>query len=119
MANVHRTDEYFAANAIESETKKRAVLLTCIGPKAYGLLRNLLAPTKPSAIEYTMLIKTMKDHLSLKPIVIAECFKFYKRNQQDGEPVAQYLVVLRKLAEQCDFNDSLNQALHDKLVCGL
>ena len=47
-----RMGQYFAANTIESEAKKRAVLLTCIGPKAYGLLRNLLAPTKPSATEY-------------------------------------------------------------------
>ena len=33
--------------------------------------------------------------------------------------MAQYLVSLRKLAEHCEFNEFLNQALHDKLVCGL
>ena len=86
-------EQYFAANAIESEAKKGAVLLTCIGPKAYGLLWNLLAPMKLSATKYTMLNKTMKEHLSLKPIVITECFKFHKRNQQDRESVAQYLAA--------------------------
>ena len=29
------------------------------------------------------------------------------------------MAALRKLAEKCDFRDFLNQALHDKLVCGL
>lgn len=33
--------------------------------------------------------------------------------------MAQYLAVLKKLAEKCDFTDFLNPALHDKSVCGL
>ena len=32
--------------------------------------------------------------------------------------MAQYLASLRKLAEKCDFNNFLDQALRDKLVCG-
>ena len=63
-----------------------------------------------------MLNQTMRDHLSPKPLVIAERFKFHKRNQHEGKSVAQYL---RKLAEKCDFNDFLDQALRDKLVCRL
>ena len=114
-----RMEQYFAANGIDSEARKKAVFLTVIGLKSYGLLRNLLAPTKPADTEYAALIKTMKDHLSPKPLVIAERFKFYKRTQHEGESVVQYLAALRKLAKKCDFRDFLNQALRDKLVCGL
>ena len=114
-----RMEQYFVANGIDNDAKKKAVFLTVIGGKAYGLLRNLLSPTKPADADYATLIKTMKDHLSPKPLVIAERFKFHKRDQHEGESVSQYLAALRKLAEKCDFNDFLDQALRDKLVCGL
>ena len=106
-------------NSIESEARKKAVSLTVISPKSYGLLQNLLAPTKPADTDYAALINTMKDHLSPKPLIIAEQYKFCKRTQHEGESVAQYLAALRKLVEKCDFRDFLNQALCDKLVCGL
>ena len=61
----------------------------------------------------------MKDHLNPKPIVIAERYKFHQRAQKDGESVAQYLASLRKLAEKCEFGEFLDQALRDKLVCGI
>ena len=61
----------------------------------------------------------MKDHLSPKPLIIAERFKFYKRNQHEGKSVAQYLAALRTLAEKCDFNYLLDKALRKKLVCRL
>ena len=51
--------------------------------------------------------------------MIAERFKFHRRNQRDGETVAQYLAELRKLTEQCDFKEYLEEALRDRLVCSL
>ena len=56
-----RMEQFFVANGIESDAKKKAVFLTVIGGKAYGLLRNLLSPTKPADADYGTLIKAMKD----------------------------------------------------------
>ena len=114
-----RLDQFFLANGITDNQKKVAVLLTAIGPKAYSLLRNLLAPVKPATKEYSELIDVMKNHLHPKPVVIAERFKFHGRNQGEGETVAQYMAELRKLAEHCDFKDYLDEALRDRFVCGL
>ena len=113
-----RLDQFFVANAIVNN-KKVAVLLTVIGAKAYSLLRNLLAPKNPADTAYADLVKVMKDHLKPKPIVIAERFKFHRRDQQDKENVAQYLAKLRRLTEQCDFKEYLEEALRDRFVCGL
>ena len=33
--------------------------------------------------------------------------------------MAQYLAELRKLTEHCDFRDNLDEALRDRLVCGI
>ena len=84
------------------------MFLTVIGGKAYGLSRNLLSPVKPADANYVTLIKTMKYHLSPKPPVIAEQFKFHKRDQHKGQSVAQYLAALRKVTEKCDFNNFLD-----------
>ena len=61
----------------------------------------------------------MKSHLDPKLIVIAERFRFHRRNQKEGEAMAQYLAELRKLTEHCDFRDNLEEALRDRLVCGI
>ena len=41
---VERLEQYFAANDITTGAKKVAVLLTVVGPEAYGLIRDLLTP---------------------------------------------------------------------------
>ena len=90
-----------------------------IGPKAYALLRNLVAPTKPHEKEYKELIDAMQAHLKPKPLTIAERFKFNRRKQQEGESIAQFLAGLRKLAETCNFGAKLDEQLRDRMVEGL
>ena len=76
---IERMNQFFLANNITTDKKKVAVFVTMVGAKAYALLRNLLAPEKPSEKKYTELTEAMKKHLKPKPIVIAERFKFHKR----------------------------------------
>ena len=54
-----------------------------------------------------------------KPLVIAERFKFHKRNQMATETIAEYCAALRKHATYCQFGTFLEEALRDRLVCGL
>ena len=116
---VERLEQYFVANNITTGTKEVAVLLTVVGPEAYGLIRDLLTPDKPANKLYDEIVAAMKDHLNPKPLVIAERYKFHQRVQKEGESVAQYLASLRKLAEKCEFGEFRDQALRDKLVCGM
>ena len=51
--------------------------------------------------------------------VIAERFRFHKRNQGEEETVAQYVAVLKRLSEYCEFGAYLEDALRDRFVCGL
>lgn len=115
---VERFEFFVTANGIEEE-KKLAVFLSVIGASTYGLLRSLVAPEKPGAKTYAQLIEVLKGHFSPKPIVIAERFRFHKRNQQEGESVTQYIAVIKKLSEHCEFGTHLQDALRDRLVCGL
>ena len=109
-------EHYLLANEIK---KKIPVLLSVIGPKAYGLLRSLVAPVKPREMDYDDIVKVLQDHFAPKPLVIAERFCFHKRSQGEGETVAQYVAVLKRLSEHCEFSAYLADALRDRFVCGL
>ena len=49
--------QYFLANDVENEDKKRAILLSVIRPTTHSLLRSLLSPNKPSELSYDELAK--------------------------------------------------------------
>ena len=49
----------------------------------------------------------------------SERFRFRNRQQQNRETVADYLDDLRKLAIHCEFGEFLEDALCNRLVCGL
>ena len=73
---VERLEQFFIANKITEAERKVAVLLTVIGSKAYSLLRNLLAPAKPADKDFDEIVQVLQNHLSPKPLIIAERFKF-------------------------------------------
>ena len=113
-----RVKQYFAANEIANE-KKVPALLAMMGGKTYSLLRNLTTPDDPATKGLDDIVKLLENHLSPKPLVIAERFRFHKRDQHEGESVTVYVAELRKLSEHCDFKATLGDALRDRLVCGI
>ena len=64
-----RLTHFFQANDIDDAGKKRAVLLSVVGPVTYKLLRNLLAPTKPGEKTYGT---TLSAHYSPPPSEIIQ-----------------------------------------------
>ena len=115
---IERLEQFFLVNEVKEE-KQVPALLSLIGGKTYALLKSLVAPDKPSSKSFADLSTILKNHYSPKTIVIAERFKFYKRDQKEGETVQQYIAELKKLSESCKFAQFLTEALRDRLVCGL
>ena len=109
-AYIERVELYFEANNIDAD-RRVAVLLSVIGGKNYTLLRNLLSPEKPSAKTLAKLKAVLKRHFTPKRVVIAERFRFYRREQTIGKSVVDYEAELRRLATHCDFGEYLDQAL--------
>lgn len=63
-------------------------------------------------------MEILQNHLSPKPLFIAEHFCFHKRDQNEGEGVSTYVAELNKLSEHCQFGENLNDTLRDRFVCG-
>ena len=96
-----------------------ATFLNIMGAKCYNLLWNLIVPGQPSYKKFSKLVEILGKHLKPQPVVIAECFKFYKRIQREDESVAGFMAALCRLSEHCQFGDFVDQALRDMLVCEL
>ena len=94
-------DIYLSANGITDGTRKRDVLLTVCGPKKYHILRNLLAPKKPTEVSYGDIVQTLKLHFSPKQGVAVKRYKFNTRARQPGESISAYVAELRHLAIDC------------------
>ncbi len=86
-----RLEQYFIANGITDDAKKRAVFITV---RTYALLSDLVAPEKPTNKAYDQLVEVLKNHLKPKPVIIAERFHFHQRQQKEGEDIATYMATL-------------------------
>ena len=115
---VERAEQFMKANKVKDEDLV-PTLLTLMGRPTYSLLRNLVGPQKPPEMCYTDIMTTLTKHLTPKHLVIAERFRFHKRNQGAGETINTYVATLRKLARTCEFESQLDDAIRDQLVCGL
>ena len=117
--HVEWLEHFFLANDIKSADKKRAVLLTVIGPTAYQRLWNLLSPTKLGDTPYKDLVDAMKKHVNPTPSVTVQRFKFNSHVCLVEETVSTYVLELRSTPEHCNFSELLDDMLRDCLICSI
>ncbi len=119
---IERLEHFFEANEIVGEgnaTKRRATLLAVIGPAPYKLLRSLLSPARPNDKTFAELTEVLGQYYCPPPSEIMSRFRFNSRARSAGESVAAYVAELRRLAEFCNFQATLNKMIRDRLVCGV
>uniref|UniRef100_A0A5S6QAL9 RNA-directed DNA polymerase n=1 Tax=Trichuris muris TaxID=70415 RepID=A0A5S6QAL9_TRIMR len=117
--------EIFAEANHVPEADRSILLLNHCGPEAYRLMREAVAPDKPSAKSFNELVQAVKEKLDPIPGVYAARAAFYARTPQPGESVAAFMTELRRLAVRCQFeatptvNDRVDSQLHDQLLTGM
>ena len=83
------------------------------------MVKSLLAPKKPTEVEFKEIVKQMTAHYHPTPAATVQRFQFHSRSRKPGESVATYVSELKKLSEYCEFGTSLDEMLRDRLVCGI
>jgi len=78
-----------------------------------------LAPVKPSDQTFEQLVDVLKKHYAPPPLEVMQHFRFNSWTRKPGESVATYVAELRTLAEYCNFADTLEKMLRDRLVTGI
>ena len=61
----------------------------------------------------------MRDHYHPRPSIIVQRYTFNSRSRKEGESIAMYVAELKKLSMECEYGDSLNEMIRDRLVCGV
>ena len=69
-AYVEQLESYFVANDITTAAKKQAILLSSCGTAAYKTIRSVVAPTKPTEVDYKDLVQKVQDHYTPTPSVL-------------------------------------------------
>ena len=118
VSYMERVVMFLEANGIETPARKRSVFLTTVGAQTYKLLRSL-SNNKPQDKTFEELQELLITHLQPRPNVIAQRYKFFKRDRLPNESVSDYLAELRNLCEFCEFGDKLDEYIRDRLVCGI
>lgn len=120
---LERLDQYFEANGVPKDSsesqKRRAILISVIGAKAYDVLSDLCSPAAPKDKSYDQLATILRGHYAPKKLVIAERYRFHNCTQREGESVSTFAANLKRLASTCNFGSHLTEALRDRFVCGL
>lgn len=114
-----RLEQYFLANAIVDDKRKRAILLNLLNQSAYTLLMDLLLPSEPETTEYKDLLKQLDKYYQVSTSIFAERTHFYSLTKDIQETVREWSVRVKNGAKNCKFNATmLNEALRDKFVIG-
>ncbi|XP_045446883.1 uncharacterized protein K02A2.6-like [Melitaea cinxia] len=69
--------------------------------------------------EFEKVIEKFEEHFNPERNEIYERYKFFTRNQNEGESYEDYSVALRDLSSTCNFDFLTDSLIRDRLVCGI
>ena len=92
-----------------------ATLLTVIGNNAIDVFTTLTWDAGDDKKIEQVLLK-FEEHCEPKKNVSYERYKFFSRAQENGESIDQYITILRKLCETCEFGTLKNSLIKDRIM---
>ena len=100
-----------AALNITDGGRKRALLIYQVGEDTQSIFDTLT----DTGDDYDTAIDKLDEYFAPKKNVDYEIFKFRTAAQNTGETIDQYTTRLRKLAQNCEFND-LNREIKSTII---
>ena len=116
---LERLQQSFIASGTTDAAKQRAIFLVDIGPETYKLLKSLVSPHKPETLTLDVLVATLTKHKAPTPTRVVQRFRFNSCTREQNEDLSTFVARLRTLAEHCEFGETLNDMLCDRIVVGI
>ena len=85
----------------------------------YALLRNLVSPAKQGEKSFDKLVFVLKNHYNPTLSEMVQDSRFNSRCRMPGESFAQFVAELRAMAEFCNYRETLEKMIRDRVVCGI
>ena len=115
---IERVKFFFAANDVLTEGKKQAILLSVVGAKHYAVPRGF-AENKLEEKTFKELCTLIERHIRPALNIIHERFLFNTRDKKKDASISEYMTLLRKMSEHCNFEEKVNKHIRDRLVVGV
>lgn len=100
-----------------SSGDKVAMLLNLIGDDACELYETFTFATGERD-NFDIVVQKFLDHCQPKSNILFERFMFYQRNQKEGEPFDAFFTDIKKLSKSCDFGNTVDDMVRDRIVLG-
>ena len=83
-------------DALENTGRRKDIQLIVV-----GFIRDLLAQNRSINKNYSEIVELLKNHFQPKSSVVVQRYKLYTRARKN-EPIANFVVDLGRLSEDCD-----------------
>ncbi len=77
------------------------------------IAKCLLAPVKPASKKFSECVEVLTKHYSPPPSEKVHSYRFFTRVRQPGGTVSSFVAELRRIAENCNFGNSLERNLRN------
>ena len=102
----------------EQQKKQINTLLYCLGEESEAVLSST-NPSEDDLTDYAKILEKFNGFFKVRKNVIFERARFNRRNQLEGETAETYIMELYTLAESCEYKETKEEMIRDRLVVGI
>ncbi|XP_047998343.1 uncharacterized protein LOC125235799 [Leguminivora glycinivorella] len=103
----------------EDAATQASLLINLIGPEGFNAYQTFDFEKEGDRDSIKILQEKFDAYFGLKPNITLARYKFFTRNQEDGETISQYVTALRLLTKTCAFSSLEQDLIRDRIVCGI
>ncbi|XP_057290719.1 uncharacterized protein LOC130613381 [Hydractinia symbiolongicarpus] len=112
---------YLVATEKDSKSMKvkSSILLTCIGPQGREIYNTFSFNDDEEAMDFDLIINKFNEYFLPKRNITLLRHKFFTYKQKEGQSFAEFVIQLKKLSKDCEFNDLRESLMRDVIIVGV
>ena len=96
-----------------------AILLHCIREAGLEAFNTFEFEREEDKKTIDVVLTKFHDYSSPRKNTLFKRFKFWNRSQQEGETVDQFVTELKRMIKNCEYTESTDAMVRDRLVFGI
>lgn len=103
----------------EPSSVQASLLVNLIGTEGFDVYQTFTFEKDADRDDVKILLNKFDDYFGSKVNITLLRYKFFTRNQEEGETIQQYVTSLRLLSKNCKFGNLEDDLIKDRIVCGV
>ncbi|XP_024880608.1 uncharacterized protein LOC112460238 [Temnothorax curvispinosus] len=109
-------DRYCTVANVATDKVKVDCLLYAMGPRAEEIYNSFTWESENDKTVYPSVVRKFTDYFNGRTNTIYQRALFNRRMQKEGESIDDFITDLHKLAKYCNYGDTREKMIRDKLV---